>query len=314
MVKIGIIGLGHMGCYHLSASQLIKGLKLVGIADPNKKNWNKIRKKSIIKTENYLELLPYVDGVIIAVPTSLHYPIAKTCLDAGKHVLIEKPLTQTLEEADILFKIAKEKKLALHVGHVERFNAAIQEVKKIIQSPFLIECHRMGPFSPRVQNDSVILDLMIHDIDLVLDLVNSPIKKFTVFGSRIKTRTCDIATVQLEFENGTLANITSNRISHIKKRSMSIHQKNSYINLNFATQDIYICRNTSDTVQIQNNELKYKQAKLVENLFVYKDNPLKMEIEYFINAIKTKTKLQNKERDTKALKLILKIEKQLGII
>jgi len=313
MVKLGIIGLGHMGGYHICASSLISSVKLTAVADPNEKNWTKIKSDKVLRSKNYLDWLNKVDAVIIAVPTNLHYKIAKKCLLNNKHVLLEKPITKTIQEAEELFKIAKQKKLALHVGHVERFNGAIQEVKKIIQSPYLIECHRIGPFLPRVQKDSVILDLMIHDLDLVLALVNSPIKKLNVSANKIKTNSCDIATAQIEFENGTLANIISSRASHIKKRTMSIHQKNSFINLDFTTQDISIYRNPSDSVQIGANELKYKQAKMVENLFVYKDNPLKMEIENFIKAIKTKHNLTDPVQDTIALKLTFDIEKQLGI-
>ncbi|MFH1644522.1 MAG: Gfo/Idh/MocA family oxidoreductase [bacterium] len=312
-IKLGIIGLGHMGGYHASASSLINDAELIAVADPDKKNWEKIKSKKIITSINYKNWINDVNAVIIAVPTELHHEIAKNCLLSGKHVLLEKPLTKTVEQAKELFKIAKEKKLALHVGHVERFNGAIQEVKKRIKAPDLIECHRMGPYSSRVQKDSVVLDLMIHDLDLVLSLVDSPVKSFNVFGKKIKTDSCDIATAQIEFENGTIANITSSRASHIKKRTMSIHQQNSFINLDFTTQDISIYRNPTDSVQIGTNELKYKQEKTIENLIVYNDNPLKLEIENFIKAIKTKTKLIDEKQDTTALKLTLEIEKRLGL-
>lgn len=313
-IKLGIIGLGHMGNYHFMASCLISSANLVAVADTNKKNWDKIKSNKVIKTESYIDWLDKVDAVIIAVPTELHYKIAKDCLLNNKHVLLEKPLTKTMKEAKELFKIAKEKNLALHVGHVERFNGAIQEVKKRIKSPDLIECHRMGPFSPRVQKDSVILDLMIHDLDLVLNMINSPVKNLNVVGRKIKTDSCDIATAQIEFENGALANITSSRASHIKKRTMSIHQQNSFISLDFSTQDISIFTNPKDSVQIGANELKYKQAKTIENLIVYNDNPLKLEVEHFIKAINTKTKLTNERQDTIALKLTLEIEKRLGLL
>ncbi len=312
-IKLGIIGLGHMGGYHASASSLISNAELIAIADPNKKNWDKIKSKKIIKSTDYRKWLDKVDAVIIATPTEYHHSIAKDCLLNGTNVLLEKPLTKTLNEAKELFEIAREKKLALHVGHVERFNGAIQEVKKRIKSPHLIECHRMGPFSPRVQKDSVILDLMIHDLDLVLNIIDSPIKNFNIFGRKIKSNSCDIATAQIEFKNGAIANITSSRASHIKKRTMNIHQQNSFINLDFATQDISIYKNPSDSVQVGNNALKYKQEKTIENLIVYNDNPLKLEIEHFINAIKTKNKLINEKQDTIALKLTLELEKTLGL-
>lgn len=312
-IKLGIIGLGHMGSYHASASSLINDVELIAVSDTNKKNWTKIKSKKILTSTNYKNWLDKVEAVIIAVTTEYHFEVGKDCLINGKHVLLEKPLTKTVEQAKELFKIAKEKKLALHVGHVERFNGAIQEVKKRIKSPDLIECHRMGPFAPRVRKDSVVLDLMIHDLDLVLSFVDSPVKAFNVFGKKIKTQSCDIASAQIEFENGTIANITSSRASHIKKRTMNIHQQNYFINLDFATQDISIYRNPTDSVQIGNNELKYKQEKTIENLIVYNDNPLKLEIENFIKAIKTKTKLIDEKQDTTALKLTLEIEKRLGL-
>ena len=312
-INLGIIGLGRMGGYHASVSQLIPNINLVGIADPNESNWSKIKYSKTIKTSNYLDWIDNVDGVIIAVPTNMHFAIAKNCLLKNKHVLLEKPLTKTVEQATELFELAKEKKLALHVGHVERFNGAIQELKKIINKPYLIEAQRIGPFVPSVRNDSVILDLMIHDLDIVLNLVDSELSSFHVSGRNVNTKSCDIAIVQLKFKNGVIANITSSRTSHIKKRTMTIHQKDSFINLDFTTQNISIHKNTSDDIQIGKNELKYKKIETVEHLHVYKDNPLKLEIEHFANSIRTMKKLTQPKQDIKALELTLKLEKELGL-
>jgi Predicted dehydrogenases and related proteins len=177
MVKLGVIGLGHMGGYHALACTTLPQLQLIGIADPNEKNWEKVSSLNIIKTKDFRELLEHVDAVIIAVPTDLHYQIAKVCLEHKKHILLEKPLTKNIEQAEELFKLAALHNIALHVGHVERFNGAVQELKKLINKPYLIESCRIGPFNPRVQNDSVVLDLMIHDLDIIVNLINSPIKK-----------------------------------------------------------------------------------------------------------------------------------------
>ncbi|MBD3231761.1 gfo/Idh/MocA family oxidoreductase [Candidatus Dependentiae bacterium] len=308
MIKIGIIGLGHMGNYHASACKLIPNIKLTAIADPNQENWKKIKSSKIIKTKNYNDFLDHIDAAIIAVPTNFHYSIAKNCLLKGKHILVEKPLTKNIEQAIELFELAEKKKLTLHVGHLERFNGAVQELKKIIQDPYLIESHRLGPFVPRVQKDTVILDLMIHDLDIILNMINSKVKKLNVIGNKIKTNLTDIANVQIEFENSVIANLISSRASQSKQRTMSIHQKNSFIKLDFTTQDISIHRHTSASVKIGNKQLKYKQEGIIERLFVYKDNPLKLEIENFIHAINSGKKMTNSKSDITALKIALKLE------
>ena len=309
MVKVGIIGLGHMGGYHASVCKLIQNINLIAVSDPNTEAWKKIKSSKVIKSKNYQDWLEKVDAVIIAVPTLLHYPITKDCLVKKKHVLVEKPLTKNIKQAQELFDIAKMQNCALHIGHVERFNGAVQELKKIIQKPYLIESHRLGPFVPRIQKDSVILDLMIHDLDIILNLINSPVKKINVIGNKIKTNLNDIAVVQVSFENDVLANIVSSRASQIKQRVMCIHQSNSYIKLDFTTQDISIHKHASDNVKIGTNQMRYKQEGTVERLFVYKDNPLKLEIENFVKSIKTGKKLTNANNDLAALNLTLELEK-----
>ncbi|MCK4517398.1 Gfo/Idh/MocA family oxidoreductase [Candidatus Babeliales bacterium] len=311
MVKLGIIGLGHMGGYHASVCQMIPNIKLVGVSDTNEQNLAKISSDKVIKSKNFLDWIDLVDGIIIAVPTDFHFSIAKACLERNKNILLEKPITKTIEQAKELFELAEKKDLVLHTGHVERFNGAVQELKKLIHKPYLIECHRMGPFSPRVQNDTVVLDLMIHDLDIVSMLVNSPVKTINVIGKTIKSEQSDIAAVHIEFENGTLANIISSRVSHIKKRMMSIHQESAFLQLDFTTQDIFIHRHSSASVKVEHNQMKYRQEATVERLFVYKENPLKQEIDYFANAIRTGKNKRDAQQDLDALKLTLTIEKAL---
>ncbi|MCK4265519.1 Gfo/Idh/MocA family oxidoreductase [Candidatus Babeliales bacterium] len=311
MVKLGIIGLGHMGTYHASVSTSISNMELTCIADPNIKNLAKIKSAKVVKTQNYQEWIDYVDAVIIAVPTSLHFEIAKECLLRKKHVLLEKPLTRTLEQAQELFNIAKENNVSLHVGHVERFNGAVQELRKIVNNPYLIECHRLGPFTARPQKDSVVLDLMIHDLDIILSLIDSPLKTFNAVGTSIKTNTGDIAIVQLKFENGAVANIVSSRVSQIKHRSMSVHQKGCVLQLDYTAQDISIHSNITDSVKVSNKQLKYKQEGTIKRLFVYKDNPLRVEVENFIKCIRSGKRNLKPEQDMKALGLAIEIENLL---
>ena len=314
MIKLGVIGLGHMGNYHTSVCAKMSDIELVAIADPNEECFKKVKSTKVIKTTDYRRWLDLVDGVIIAVPTDHHFEVARACITQSKHVLIEKPLTKTIEQAQTLFELAAQHNVALHVGHVERFNGAVQELKKIINSPYLIESHRMGPFSPRVQNDTVILDLMIHDLDIILSLANSPVKSISVNGSTVKSKLTDIAHVQLEFENGVLANIISSRAAHIKRRTMTVHQKNAYLHLDFTAQNIEIHRNASQSIKVGSEELKYKQGETVERLFVYKENPLKLEIEHFVKSIKTGKNRLNPEQDLEALHLTLEIEKRITSI
>lgn len=313
MVKLGVIGLGHMGGYHASVCQQSSNIQLVAVADSNEQNLQKIKNPTIIATTNFHQWLDMVDGVIVAVPTELHYTVAKDCLLQGKHVLIEKPLTKNIEQAKELFAIAQQKNLTLHVGHVERFNGPIQELKKIINEPFLIECHRMGPFVPRVQKDSVVLDLMIHDLDLVLNFIASPVATLNALGKKVHSQNCDIASVQIGFQNGTIAHLVASRASQVKARTMVIHQKNEFIQLDFTTQDLLIHRQSSSSTQIGTDQLKYKQESLIERLFVHKDNPLKQEVESFAHVITSNIPQINPEQDLLALDVSFKIEKLLGL-
>ncbi len=311
MIKMGIIGLGHMGGYHASICTTLPQVSLIGIADLSTDNWKKVTDTNVIKTKDYHDWIDKVEAVIIAVPTQFHYKIAKDCLSRHKHVLIEKPLTKTLTQALDLFSIARDNNCCLHVGHVERFNAAVQQLKKIVHDPYLIQSHRMGPFTPRPQKDSVILDLMIHDLDIILNLVDSQVACIQAVGHKVKTDQADIATVQLKFENGVLATIVASRTSQIKKRAMSIHQHGAFIHLDFTTQDISIHTRTTDSFKIGDNQMQYKQKGTVQRLFVYKDNPLKLEIENFVHSCLTRTNLIDAEQDIGALKIAFEIEKAI---
>ena len=235
---------------------------------------------------DHRELFGKVDVVSIAVPTPLHFEIAKECLEAGISVLVEKPLTSTLEEARDLFRIARERNVVLHVGHVERFNGAVQELRKIVANPILVESRRLGPFVPRVQHDTVVMDLMIHDVDIVLGLVDSEVRRITAAGARVHSARSDVANVQILFESGTVANITASRATEHKVRTLAITQPDAYIFLDYTDQDIQIHRRAASEYVLNRESIRYRQESFVEHLFVHKENPLKLEILHILKAVR----------------------------
>jgi predicted dehydrogenase len=222
--------------------------------------------------------------VIVALPTSLHYPIGKEFLEAGIHTLLEKPCTDNLSQAEELFEIANKNNLVLHIGHIERFNGAVQELFKIVKDPIYIECRRMSPFSARLQDDGVVLDIMIHDIDIILNLVNSDVSNINVIGRSIFSERDDLINAQIEFKNGCVANILASRVSQNKVRTLEVTQKESSILLDYTEQEIYVHRQSSSEHQLSPGSLRYKQESLIERIFVHKDNPLKLELKHFVDC------------------------------
>lgn len=309
MLNVGLIGLGKMGKYHFNLlNSEIKDVKFAGVCDANAEVLKEVIEKSGIKGySDFKEMLPYVDAITIATPTKFHYEIAKECLLAGKHLLVEKPITTDLDQAKELFDIAISKNLVLHIGHVERFNGAIQEIKKITEKPRFIESKRVAQFNPNFKADSIILDLMIHDIDIVLNLVNSKVKAIQAAGSPIRTELADFASVNLVFENNVVANLFVSRTSQIKERIMTVYEDNAVYKLDFTTQDINIYRQGQTQQTLSDKELRYKNEFVQERLFVYKENPLKSEITHFINCVIGKTKrVVTVEHDLASLTVALK--------
>ena len=233
-IKIGILGAGHLGKFHIQQVLEIEVFELVGIFDPNPEKSKEVVKKFKIKAFDTMEeLIDNVDVVDIVTPTLSHYECASKALRKFKHVFIEKPITNTLEEAQSLINLVQEANVKVQVGHVERFNPAFIEARKHIKSPRFIETHRLAEFNPRGTDVSVILDLMIHDIDIILSVVNSPIKKITASGVAVISDTPDIANARLEFTNGCVANITASRISMKNMRKSRFFQKEAYISVDF---------------------------------------------------------------------------------
>ena len=286
-VKAGVIGAGRMGGYHVGVLSEMQGVDLAGVVDNDPE-----RRKTIQETQHaptfsdFKEIIGRVEVAVVAVPTTLHYPIAKELLSNGIHVLLEKPCANSLDHARELFQIAQDKNLTLHIGHVERFNGAVQELHKIVETPLFVECKRTGPFNERIKDDGVILDIMIHDIDIILNLIQSKVTTSHVLGASVFSDKDDLVSAQLEFENGCIANIVASRASQNKVRTLSVTQKDSFVVLDYTDQEIYVHRKSSSEHQMSKGSLRYKQESLVERIFVHKDNPLKLELQHFIDCVK----------------------------
>ena len=284
-VRAGVIGVGRMGTYHVGILSELDKVELSAVVDIDSKSRQIIEKNYETQGfDNYRDIYDKVDVAVVAVPTGMHYPIAKDLLNAGIHVLLEKPCANKLDHARELFQIAEDKNLTLHIGHVERFNGAVQELHKIVEAPIFVECKRMGPFSNRIKDDGVVLDIMIHDIDIILNLIKSKVVEVHVLGSSVFSDKDDLVNAQLKFENGCIANIIASRASQNQVRTLSITQKDSFVVLDYTDQEIYVHRKSSSEHKLSKDSLRYKQESLVERIFVHKDNPLKLELQHFLDC------------------------------
>jgi len=234
MLKIGVIGAGHLGKFHLNNWAAIEGVKLVGFCDTDDENAKIVAEKyALPRFATTNELLDACDAVDIVAPTTFHFELCEAAIKKGKHVFVEKPLAASLEEARAIVKLTHESGIKLQVGHVERFNPAYLAIKEQQLNPLFIEVHRLAQFNPRGTEVSVILDLMIHDIDIILSLVKSDVKQISASGVAVLTDTPDIANARIEFHNGCVANLTSSRISMKKMRKIRLFQKDAYIGIDF---------------------------------------------------------------------------------
>jgi predicted dehydrogenase len=301
-IRIGVIGIGYLGKFHLEKFQKNKDCQLVWLIDKNIKNLKNYKDKYNVST-NYKEIVNDVDAVSIVTPTVNHYEIARYFIEKNKHVLIEKPMTQTVSEAKKLINLAKKHKKTIQIGHLERFNPVIRKVSSLIKNPLFIEVHRLAQFNPRSTDVNVIYDLMIHDIDITTSLVPSKIKKISSFGKSIITNKIDIANARLEFFNGTIANLTASRISQKSERKIRIFEKDKYLSLDFLQPKLKIVE-----------KVKKKSSKLFKTLeYNYKKtDALNDEIIDFINSIRMNKKpLVDGIQGMEALKLAAAISKKL---
>ena len=290
MLKVGVFGVGHLGKFHLNNWKEIEGVKLVGFFDPNNDNAKEVTEQYGLK--RYMDedkLMDACDIIDVITPTNQHYEICMKAIRKGKHVFVEKPITHTLQEGKDLVNMVREANVKLQVGHVERFNPAYLAVKDLNLNPMFIEVHRLAQFNPRGTEVSVILDLMIHDIDIILSLVNSSVKAIHASGVAVMTDTPDIANVRIEFNNGCVANLTSSRISMKKMRKMRIFQKDAYIGIDFLDKkaEVIKIKQPEDVnafcFDVETNHGTKTIA--VNNPTIESNNAIKEELQSFVNSI-----------------------------
>ncbi len=295
MLRVGIFGTGHLGKFHLNNWKEIENITLAGFFDPDDNTAQKIIDTYGLK--RYLEedeLVHACDLVDVVSPTNYHFDICAKAIRNGKHVFVEKPMANTMDEAHELVKLVQESKIKFQVGHVERFNPAFLAMQQLELNPMFIEVHRLAQFNPRGTEVSVILDLMIHDIDIILSIVKSDVKNILASGVAVMTDTPDIANVRIEFNNGCVANLTSSRISMKKMRKMRLFQKEAYIGIDFLNKktEVISLNNTDDknvfTFDIETST--GKKTISIANPQVPEVNAIKQELLAFVDAIKNNTR------------------------
>ncbi len=294
MLKVGVFGVGHLGKFHLNNWKEIEGIKLVGFFDPNNESAKQVTEQYGLK--RYMDedkLMDACDIIDVVVPTDRHFEVCMAAVRKGKHVFVEKPLTHTIQEAKDLVNMVKEANVKMQVGHVERFNPAFLAVKDLNLNPMFIEVHRLAQFNPRGTEVSVILDLMIHDIDIILSLIKSDVKNIFASGVAVMTDTPDIANVRIEFNNGCVANLTSSRISMKKMRKMRLFQKDAYMGIDFLQKktEIIKLKQPGDT-NVFSFDLETPNGKktiAVANPEISQVNAIRLELESFVNSINNNT-------------------------
>ena len=290
MLKVGVFGVGHLGKFHLNNWKEMDEIEIKGFYDPSDLNAEEVAKDYQIKRFNGPdELIDACDIIDIVTPTTSHYELCKKAILKSKHVFVEKPMAHTINEAKEIVKLVKEANTKFQVGHVERFNPALLAARDYDLAPMFIEVHRLSQFNPRGTDVSVILDLMIHDIDIILSLVKSSVKNVFANGVNVLSDTPDIANVRMEFDNGCVANLTSSRISMKKMRKMRLFQKDSYIGINFLDKKTEVIKYKSPddkdvfTFDVDTNHGKKTIA--IASPVIKENNAIKMELQGLVNAI-----------------------------
>lgn len=307
-LRTAVIGVGYLGNFHAQKYVLLPNVELVGVAESNPIRGNEIATAlGTTLYSNYHDLIGKVDAVSIVVPTQYHHVVAKDFLAAGVHVLIEKPITVTIEEADELIELAEQNNVVFQVGHLERFNPVLVALDGVLKEPLFIESVRIAPFKPRGTDVNVVLDLMIHDIDIIQHIVKSPVERIDAIGAPVFTGEEDIANARIAFKNGCVANVTASRISLKSERKMRIFQRDAYITLDFQNRKILIAQKGTGEIFPGVPNVKIDERELGEA------DALRSEIESFLTAIR-----ENKAPEVSglegrmALETALKINTSLG--
>ncbi|MGC9361417.1 MAG: Gfo/Idh/MocA family protein [Candidatus Syntrophosphaera sp.] len=321
MLKVAVVGVGHLGRWHANKFERISRCRLMGLYDSRPE---RLKEKSaelgVTAYPSYEKLLQEVDAVDIAATTTAHYELAKKALEAGKHVFIEKPITSELGQAEELVSLAAEKGLKIQVGHIERFNPVILEVDRFIDQPLFIESHRISTFQPRGTDVPVVLDLMIHDIDLILDFVQSPVRDIQANGVGILTPSIDIANARITFESGAIANVTSSRVSLKQERKIRFFQKDAYISLDFVAKKASVTKRSPDVMkylpQMMMGNKDITADKLVDmkhfDLTKTDKDALALELESFVDTILNDTKpVVDGQAGLRALQIAMRIMEQI---
>ena len=306
-LRCAVIGAGYLGKFHAQKYAALNACDLAAVVDTDPVTANKVASEfGAIAYENHKEILDKVDAVSIVVPTSLHFLIAKEFLAAGIHVLVEKPITVTVAEADELISLADNMQVVLQVGHLERFNPAIMGLDKE-EKPLFIESHRLSPFNPRANDVSVVLDLMIHDIDIILALVDSELERIDASGTAVLTQDTDIANARLLFNNGCVANVTASRISMKSERKMRLFRPNSYVSVDF--QNRILTRHHTGAKEMFPG---IPEIETEESIFENGDSLLE-EIKHFVDCVQTgKSPLVSGDAGRRALATAIRISDLLG--
>ena len=299
-INVAVIGVGHLGSHHAAVYKELDNANLVAVCDVDHNRLKQVSEGLGIKGySSYKDLFDKVQAISLAVPTHLHYKIAAEFLEHKIHTLVEKPFTTDLKQADDLIKIADHHDLILQVGHIERFNSAFSATRKIINQPRFIECHRLSPFPKRSLDVGVILDLMIHDIDIILGLVNSPVSSIHAVGINVLTNFEDIANARISFQNGCVCNLTASRISEEWMRKIRIFQKNTYISLDYKNEHAFIYKKIGPLIT--------KKPLPIE-----REEPLKNELAAFLECIdKHREPLVSGKIAREALAVALEIQKKI---
>lgn len=322
-IKVGVVGVGHLGSLHAKMFSEIQGVEFVGVYDIDEaKNKNVAHEFNVKAFRNLDELLDDVDAVSIATPTSTHFEIGKAAVEKSIHTFIEKPITGTVEEAEKLLRLALNNGTKIQVGHIERFNPALLALENYHLKPMFIESHRLSQFNPRGTDVAVVLDLMIHDIDIILSLVRSPVEKIDANGVAVISDNIDIANARIQFQNGCVANVTASRISQRKMRKMRLFQRDAYISLDFSEGLAEVFR----LVDASNKEIKPTMmlgqidAGKVKRNIVYEQpevkeiNALKCELEFFIRSIQENSEpLVTAEDGKRALEVAHEIMEKIKV-